>query len=78
MCGLPHLFSEDITKRVYVDVVLGKADYACNTDSVFSYFKKLLFLCVTTQSSVSPQKISSCTFSSTILSPDLEKSIVCC
>lgn len=26
LCGLPHLFSEDITKRVRVDVLLGKAN----------------------------------------------------
>lgn len=73
MCGLPHLFSEDITKRVCVDVVLGKADSALWWRySVFPY-KKFLFLCVATQSFASLQKILSCTFSSIILSSDLEK-----
>lgn len=43
MCGLPHLFSEDITKRVCVDVVLGKADSACDGDAVFSLTRSFCF-----------------------------------
>lgn len=51
ICGLPQLFSEDITKRVCVGVVVGKADSACNVDSVFSLLRSFCF-CVATSASL--------------------------